>query len=131
MHLLHGPGDPAAGAAARLDVRLVPAALTSWMVTAAGIGWPVGRACGTCCLVLAIGSAALWWHAARRLSCPPRVGAISAALVAIGVVGAGYGFAVAIRADSVARHPISAAFGTSVPVTVTPSESVLSLGAAD
>ncbi|KZS64824.1 ComEC/Rec2 family competence protein [Mycobacterium pseudokansasii] len=98
------------------------------MVTAAGIGWPVGRACGTCCLVLAIGSAALWWHTARRLSCPPRVGAISAALVAIGVVGAGYGFAVAIRADSVARHPISAAFGTSVPVTVTPSESVLSLG---
>lgn len=31
-----------AGTAARLDVRLVPAALTSWLVTAAGIVWPVG-----------------------------------------------------------------------------------------
>lgn len=123
-----GPTDPAAGGAARLDVRLVPAALTSWMVTAAGIDWPVGWACGTCCLLLAAGSAALWWHAARRPSCPPRLRAISAALAAIGVVGAGYGFAVAIRADSVAHHPISAAFGTSVPVTVTPSESVLPLG---
>ncbi|WP_242657373.1 hypothetical protein, partial [Mycobacterium talmoniae] len=27
---------------ARLDVRLVPAALTSWLVTAAGVLWPLG-----------------------------------------------------------------------------------------
>ena len=39
------------------------------------------------------------------------------------MVGAGFGFAVALRADAVARHPITAAFGTAAPVTVTPSES--------
>ncbi|VAZ77740.1 ComE operon protein 3 [Mycobacterium persicum] len=129
MHPLTGPVGPVPGAAARLDVRLVPAALTSWVVTAAGIEWPVGRPCAACCLMVATGSAALWWHAARRPKCPPRLRAVSAALVAVGVVGAGYGFAIALRADAVGRHPISAAFGTSVPVTVTPSETALSLGA--
>ncbi|OOK81031.1 hypothetical protein BZL29_1781 [Mycobacterium kansasii] len=62
---------------------------------------------------------------------PAQLRAISAALVAVGVVGAGYGFAIALRADAVGRHPISAAFGTSAPVTVTPSETALSLGPAD
>ena len=57
-----------------------------------------------------------------------RLRVISAGLVAIGVVGAGFGFAVALRADAVVRHPISAAFGTAAPVTVTPSESAVSLG---
>ena len=50
------------------------------------------------------------------------------AWLAIGVVGAGFGFAIALRADAVARHPIAAAFGTAAPVTVTPTESALSLG---
>ncbi|WP_234901072.1 hypothetical protein, partial [Mycobacterium tuberculosis] len=31
--------------ASRLDVRLVPAALVSWIVTAAGIVWPIGNVC--------------------------------------------------------------------------------------
>ena len=54
---------------------------------------------------------------------------ISAGLVAIGVVGAGFGLAIALRADAVSRHPIATAFGTAAPVTVTPSESAVSLGA--
>ena len=54
---------------------------------------------------------------------------ISAGLVTIGVVGAGFGLAIALRADAVSRHPIATAFGTAVPVTVTPSESAVSLGA--
>ncbi|MDT5237802.1 MAG: competence protein ComEC, partial [Mycobacterium sp.] len=33
---------PADTGAARLDLRLAPAALTSWAVTAAGILWEVG-----------------------------------------------------------------------------------------
>ncbi|MGA7051211.1 MAG: hypothetical protein WBZ37_08025, partial [Mycobacterium sp.] len=37
---------------ARVDVRLVPAALTSWVVTAAGIVWPVGRVLASCCVML-------------------------------------------------------------------------------
>ena len=54
---------------------------------------------------------------------------ISAGLVTIGVVGAGFGLAIALRADAVSRHPIVTAFGTAAPVTVTPSESAVSLGA--
>jgi competence protein ComEC len=114
----HPGGDPALE---RLDVRLVPAALASWMVTAAGIVWPVGRACAWYCALLAIAAGLVWWRSA--LSRP-----ISAGLVAVGVVGAGFGLAIALRAEVVARHPMTAAFGAAVPVTVTPSESPTSLG---
>jgi competence protein ComEC len=114
--------------AAPLDVRLVPAALTSWVVTAGGILWPVGRVFALCCVMLAAVSLALLCYPARRSGRRVRLRSISAGLVAIGVVGAGFGFAIALRADAVGRHPITAAFGTAVPVTVTPSESALSLG---
>jgi competence protein ComEC len=120
-----GLGEPAAG---HVDVRLVPAALTGWMVTAAGIWWPVGRVVASCCVVLAAAAGGLACYAARRPGRTRRPVAISAGLVAIGVVGAGYGLAVALRADAVGRHPITAAFGTAAPVTVTPTESALSLG---
>jgi competence protein ComEC len=119
---------PGFGAVAQLDVRLVPAALTSWIVTAAGTLWPVGRAFASCCVMLAAASGALLWYAARRPDRTPRLRAISAGLVAIGVVGAGFGLAIALRADAVGRHPITGAFGTAALVTVTPSESALSLG---
>jgi competence protein ComEC len=105
----------------QLDVRLVPAALASWMVTAAGIVWPVGRAFAWCCALLAVGAGMVWWRSARSR-------AISAGLVAVGVVGAGFGLAIALRAEAVARHPITAEFGAAVPVTATPSESPMSLG---
>jgi competence protein ComEC len=120
-----GPGESAAG---HVDVRLVPAALSGWMVTAAGIWWPVGRVVASCCVVLVATAGGLACYAARRPGRPRRLVAISAGLVAIGVVGAGYGLAVALRADAVGRHPITAAFGTAAPVTVTPTESALSLG---
>ena len=112
---------------APLDVRLVPAALTSWTATAAGILWPVGRMFASYCVVLAAVSAALWWYATCRRS-RGALASVSAGLVAIGVVGAGFGIAIALRADAVSRHPITAALGRAVPVTVTPSESALFLG---
>ncbi|WP_231588734.1 hypothetical protein, partial [Mycobacterium nebraskense] len=37
--------------AAPVDARLVPAALTCWVVTAAGIWWPIGRVVAACCVV--------------------------------------------------------------------------------
>lgn len=114
--------------ASRLDVRLVPAALVSWIVTAAGIVWPIGNVCALCCVVVALGGGALWWCVARRSWHAPRLGSISAGLVAVGMVGAGYGLAVALRSEAVDRHPITVAFGTSALVTVTPSESPVSLG---
>lgn len=110
-----------------LDVRLVPAAVTSWTVTAAGTIWPIGGAAAGCCAVLAAAAAALWW----RCSTDSRRGALAAVgagLTAVGVVGAGYGLAIAMRTDAVVRHPITAAFGSRAPVTVAPSESPLPLG---
>jgi competence protein ComEC len=114
-------------ALAHVDARLVPAALTSWAVTAAGILWPVGRVLASCCVVLVAASGALVCYAVRRTDAP-RLRGPSAGLVAVGVVGAGFGLAIALRADAVGRHPITAAFGTTAPVTVTPTESALSLG---
>jgi competence protein ComEC len=120
---VHHPGVP--DAAARLDVRLVPAALTGWIVTAAGIVWPVGRTMALCCVALVAASAALLCHPTCR---SPRLRSIGVGVVAIGVVGAGFGLAIALRADAVGHHPITAAFGTIAPVTVTPTESAQPLG---
>jgi competence protein ComEC len=114
---------------AHIDVRLVPAALTCWAVTAAGILWPIGRTVASCCVALIAASGALAWYAARRPAGHGRLGAISAGLVAVGVVGAGFGLAIALRADAVGRHPITAEFGRAAPVTVTPTESPVALGA--
>ncbi|MCV6985910.1 ComEC/Rec2 family competence protein [Mycobacterium shinjukuense] len=109
-------------------MRLVPAAVTSWLVTAVGIVWPIGSALAACCTVPAAASVVLWRWAPHPADRAARLRAVSAGLMAIAVVGAGYGLAIALRADAVGRHPITAAFGTSAPVTVTPSESPLSLG---
>ncbi len=124
---MHG-SRPVESPAARIDARLIPAALACWVVTAAGIWWPIGRAVAACCVVLVAASGALAWHAGRRRGDTGRLGAVSAGLVAVGVTGAGFGFAVALRAEAVDRHPITAAFGTAAPVTVTPTESPVSLG---
>lgn len=121
---------PAESVVVPVDVRLVPAALTSWTVTAAGTLWPVGRAFAAAGVMLAAASGALLWCVARWPDRAARLRLISAGLVAIGVVGAGFGLAIALRADAVGRHPITAAFGIAVPVTVTPSESALSVGPA-
>lgn len=114
-------GDPTA---ARLDVRLVPAAVTSWVVTAAGIVWPIGNVIGLLGVLASVFGALLWRVAGRT----PRMRTIGVGLVAVGVVGAGFGFAIALRANAVAHHPITAAFGTAAPVTATPSESAVSVG---
>jgi competence protein ComEC len=123
------PGaPPRIEALAYVDVRLVPAALTGWAVTAAGMVWPVARLLVWCCVVLLGASGALVYCAASRSGRTARLRGVGAALAAIGVVGAGFGCAIALRADAVGRHPIAAAFGTAAPVTVTPTESALSLG---
>ena len=109
---------------------MVPAAFTGWTVTAAGTLWPVGRVLASCCVVLLAGSCVLLCMARRRGQCP-RLRAIGAGVLAIGVVGSGFGLAIALRSDAVARHPIAAAFGTVAPVTVTPTESPLSLGSGN
>ena len=102
----------------------MPAAVTSWVVTAAGILWPIGNIVGILCAAGGVSGALLWRAGAHR----PRMRAIGTALVAAGIVGAGFGFAIALRANAVAHHPIVAAFGTSLEVAVTPTESAVSVG---
>jgi len=113
---------------AHVDVRLVPAALTGWAVTAAGIWWPIGQVIPLCCVALIAAAGALACHSARRPGASAWLQAVSAGLVAIGVVGAGFGFAIALRVDAVGHHPITRAYGTVGLVTVTPDESAVSLG---
>jgi competence protein ComEC len=107
-----------------LDARLVPAALTSWIVTAAGIVWPIGTVIGSVCLATGAFGALLWRFGPRRR----RIRAIGVGVAAAGVVGAGFGFAITLRVNAVAHHPITAAFGTTVEVAVTPIESAVSVG---
>ncbi len=111
-----------ADTAARLDARLVPAALTSWVVTAIGILWPIGTVVGWVCLAAAMSGVVLWRCGAGRRR------AIGVGLLAAGAVGAGFGFAIALRANAVAHHPITAAFGTTAEVAVTPVESARTVG---
>jgi competence protein ComEC len=110
----------------RLDVRLVPAALTSWLVTAAGIVWPVGDLIAALGAALATAAGVLWWCAERGRRAPSPV--IGASLAAVGMAAAGFGCAVALRAEAVRHHPITAVFGTVAQVTATPSESALPAG---
>ncbi|HZU48244.1 MAG TPA: ComEC/Rec2 family competence protein, partial [Mycobacterium sp.] len=122
--MLQAGADPGS---VRLDVRLVPAALSSWGVTAAGIVWPVGTIAALTCLVLAAFSGALFWHAAIRQQ-PQWARTLSMGLLTIGVVGTGFGFAIALRVEAVDHHPITPAFGHAVPVTVTLNESAIPVG---
>ncbi len=104
-----------------LDLRLVPAALTAWSVTAAGIVWPVGPAIAVGCLV---------FGAAWSLLCC-RAGALragAAGVLGAAVLGAGFGIAVGLRSDAVRNHAITHRFGGTSWVTVTPAESPRTLG---
>ncbi|HEU0189739.1 MAG TPA: ComEC/Rec2 family competence protein [Mycobacterium sp.] len=112
-----------------LDVRLVPAALTGWVVTAAGISWPVGETTASVCLALALASGALCWLATRKPLRHKRWRILAANLLAVAAVGFGFGLAIALRSEAVSRHPITAVFGGVGAVTVTPSESALQTGA--
>lgn len=106
--------------AARFDVRLVPAALTAWLVTAAGLAWGLG-------LWLAAISAALgavWWTGVRRARQRyPLVHALTAGVLGAALVGTGFGISIALRSEAVATHPLSQRFGTMSWVTVTPQDS--------
>jgi len=102
----------------------VPAALNSWIVTAAGIVWPIGTALGWMCLTGSAFGAVLWWLGPRR----PRLRTIGVGVAAAGIVGAGFGFAIALRANAVAHHPVTVAFGSTTEVAVTPTESAVAVG---
>lgn len=105
--------------AAGVDLRLVPAALTAWAATAAGILWHVAAAAAV--VAIATTAAALasirlrdnadeqarpWW--------PP--------VAAVGMIGTAFACSVALRVDDVEHHPIVDRIGDTVSVTAVPVE---------
>lgn len=113
--------------ATRLDIRLVPAALAGWLVTAAGIQWRIGAALAVLCALLGASAVAVRRHGGRIGR--PRLRLAGAVAAAASLTGMGFGWAVALRTAAVDQHPITAVFGTTVSVTVTPTESPLAAGA--
>ena len=107
-------------AATRLDVRLVPAAVTAWSVTAAGISWGIGAVIAVICATGAIA----WGLGVRGLGASrPALHAVSAGVLGVAVVGAGFGIATGLRSHAVDHHPMVRLFGATAEVTVTPEES--------
>ncbi|HET7665355.1 MAG TPA: ComEC/Rec2 family competence protein [Mycobacterium sp.] len=113
--------------AARLDLRLVPAALSSWAVTAAGILWQTRGSVLVVVLTIAATAAVGRWGSGRRQP-GADVGAIVSGVVAVAVVGIGFAAAVDLRVGELRQHPIVQRYGTVATVVVTPSETPRSLG---
>lgn len=109
----------------RPDLRLVPAALTAWAVTAAGICWDIGAVLTGVCLAVGAGAGALWCALPRERETARVAGAVVAAAA---VVGMGFSVAVSLRSTSVRQHPVVERFGSAATVTVVPSESPLTIG---
>jgi competence protein ComEC len=107
------------------DVRLVPAAITSWAVTAAGIAWSPSAACWV--MVVAVLVAALFaWRLRQAPSTTPT--AVWPAVLAVAAIGMAFTVVVSLRVDDVRHHPIVSRYGTTTTVVVTPSESPRFLG---
>lgn len=102
-----------------VDVRLVPAALTAWAVTAAGIVWPGLVPCAVVLVACAI-------TGLLTRSGAVRVGV--AGVAAVAVMGAAFGVVVALRSAEVRHHPITERYGDRATVTIAATESPRSLG---
>jgi competence protein ComEC len=105
-----------------LDIRLVPAALTSWVVTTAGILWPTAVLCAIVLSAVAVAAVTGRWCAPRGI----RLGAAGVAAVAI--TGAAFGLSITMRANDVRQNPITGWHGGSATVSLIPTESPRSLG---
>ncbi|KAA0094635.1 ComEC/Rec2 family competence protein [Mycolicibacterium sp. P1-18] len=94
------------------DVRLVPSALTSWAVTAAGIVWGASAAVVVAVAAVLVAALISWrW----RMTWPT--------VLAVAAVGVAFAAAVGLRVDDAAHHPIATRYGGTAAVVVTPSES--------
>ncbi|TRW88384.1 ComEC/Rec2 family competence protein [Mycolicibacterium sp. 018/SC-01/001] len=105
------------------DLRLVPAALTAWAVTAAGIGW--GHLAATAAVTAGVAAtfAAGWWTD-RKQPVTGRAGLapVAIAAAAVALVGSGFAVAACLRADAARHHPLTTSIGAVVEVVVTPDE---------
>lgn len=112
-------------AGARLDLRLVPAAVMAWAGTAVSITWAVGPLLAVACAVVGVGWAGLTRWRGEQV---PVFRTAGVAVVGAAVVGAGFALAAAMRSDAVREHPIGQRFGAVATVTVTPGEEPRQLG---
>lgn len=108
-----GPGD-----AARIDLRLVPAALTAWTVTAAGILAGTVPSAGAALVATAVTAAIGWWGRRGDGERSP----FWPGVVAVAVVGVAFGASVGLRVHDLERHPATARYGGTSSVVVTASE---------
>lgn len=109
------------------DLRLVPAALTAWAVTAAAISWP--GAAPALAGVFAAGGGC-WLLAARACGCRyPLLRAAAAGVTAVAAVGAGFAVAAGLRSAAVEQHALARLSGTIAEVTVMPTETPRPVGA--
>ena len=109
------------GQEARLDLRLVPAALTSWAVTATGIVWSTIGVLVTMTVVIAAAGAAKWWGSRpRRSEVDARM--TVPGITAIMLVGLAFAIAVLLRVEQVTHHPFAEHYGAVSAVVVMPSE---------
>lgn len=109
----------------RLDLRLVPAALTSWAATAAGILWQTVGLFVVTATAVVLTAAAGWWGRRESDADGRRIGA---GVLAVAVVGAAFAVAVALRVDGLQHHPVTERYGTIATVVVTPTETPRVLG---
>lgn len=105
--------------AERLDVRLVPSAVTAWAVSAAGIVWGLGWWLAGAGVAVGAGWFGVCRVAGKRR---PLLRTGLSGVLATAAVGTGFGIAVGLRADSAAAHPLAQRLGTSAWVTVAPLE---------
>jgi competence protein ComEC len=105
-----------------VDIRLVPAAVTSWTVTAAGILFSTSAIVAIVVTTIAATALAGRWCARRGI----RLGV--AGVAAVAVIGTAFGLSIAMRAHDVRQHPIAARHGHAATVGVVPTESPRSLG---
>ena len=101
-------------------MRLVPAALAAWAVTAAGVVWGLGPLLA----LLGAGVGTAWGMACHRLGDRyPMLRATASGVLGAAVVGAGFGIAIGLRSAAAYDHPVAARAGATEWVTVTPVES--------
>ena len=104
--------------AAGHDLRLVPAAVTSWGVTAAGILWGGAAALWITSAAVAITFLVTrWWHGREPDA------AVWPGVVAVAFVGVAFSISVTLRVQDVAAHPAAHQVGTTVSVVVVATES--------
>lgn len=108
-----------------VDLRLVPAALTAWAVTAAGIVWGIGPLLAAACVAAVL----IWWLLGSCLGGRlPVLRATIAGVAGVAAVGAGFGLAAGLRSDAVLQHPLARQAGATMEVTVRPTESPRAVG---